>query len=136
MDTLLVIGHLNALDNHLVELLQDEGLEVFVTRDAEEGLQFCRDEKPTLTFVEVDAPHQDNFDLLPRLREIVEGEGRIVAVCNRYNERLDHYCKQLGANFALPQIHQRSHFALFVRGLISLIPAKPYRARPALRAAG
>ena len=91
---------------------------------------------PSLVFVEVDAPHQDNFDLLPRLRAALESDGRIIAVCSRYAERLDDYCEALGANFALPQMRERAHFNLFVRGLISLIPPRRHRTRPALRAAG
>lgn len=136
MDTLLVIGRLKALDSHMTEQLQAEGLDVFQTDDADEGLRFCLDEKPTLVFVEVDAHHQDNFDLLPRLRAALDSDGRIIAVCNRYAERLDDYCEALGANFALPQTHERAHFNLFVRGLISLIPTPRFRTQQALRAVG
>ena len=134
MDTLLIIGRLDALDKGLAEHFHSDGLQVFSTDDPEEGLQFCREQKPLLVFVEVDSPDQDNFDLLPRLREILDRDGRIVAVCNRYNERLDDYCEQLGANFALPQIQERSHFALFVRGLMSLMPPRSQRSREPLPA--
>jgi DNA-binding response OmpR family regulator len=136
MDTLLVIGRVKALDGDPAERLEEEGLEILRTDDAEEGLRICRAERPALAFVEVDAPEHDHFDLLTRLRETLDSDGRIVAVCNRYSEALDDYCEEMGANLALPQSEQRANFGLFVRGLISLMPPKPARTPPEFEPVG
>lgn len=125
MDTVLVVGHLQVLDDELAKSLQDSGLAVVEARDAEEGMHICRSARPALAFVEVDSPDGDHFALLPKLRRAMERDGRIVAVCNRYSDALDDYCEKLGANFALPQVEDRANFALFVRGLITLIPQSP-----------
>lgn len=122
MDTLLVVGHLQVLDEEMARSLEESGFSVLETQDAEEGMSFCRRENPALTFVEVDSPDGDHFALLPKLRRAMEHDGRIVAVCNRYSDALDDYCEKLGANFALPQVEDRANFALFVRGLMTLIP--------------
>lgn len=123
MDTLLVVGQLQLSGGDLAKSLEGTGFSLFESCDSDDAVAICRRVRPALVFVEVDSPDGDYFDLLPRLRCASSNSGRIVAICNRYSDGLDDYCEELGANLTLPKVDVRTDFKLFLRGLMTLIPA-------------
>lgn len=120
MENVVLIGRLNALTEDMTDCLLDDGIDVFSTDDSQSGIIAGMGKSPSLAFVEVDSPVNDNFEAVSQLREECGDSCRIVAVCNRYSPYVEKVCTALGADFTIPQTEDRSSLLLLIRGLLWL----------------
>lgn len=120
MENVVLIGQLNALTEDMTDCLLDDGIDVYATDDSQSGIIAGLSRSPSLAFVEVDSPINDNFEALSQLREECGDQCRIVAVCNRYSPYVEKVCTALGADFTIPQTEDRSSLLLLIRGLLWL----------------
>ncbi len=127
MENVVLIGRLNALTEDMTDCLLDDGIDVFSTDDSQSGIIAGLSRSPSVAFVEVDSPLNDNFEAVSQLREECGEACRIVAVCNRYSPYVEEVCTALGADFTIPQTEDRSSLLLLIRGLLWLDRARAQR---------
>ena len=61
--------HIRALLEQALEDLEDIGVELLSARDGEEGLQYARDEKPDLMFLDVMMPKKNGHEVCETIRQ-------------------------------------------------------------------
>lgn len=130
MNNVVLIGRLDAMNEEMANCLLDDGIDIFSTDDSQSGIIAGLSRHPTLAFVEVDSPTNDNFEAVSQLRKECGSSCRIVAVCNRYSQYVEKVCTALGADFTIPQTEDRLSLLLLIRGLLWL--DRPGFSRPNL----
>ena len=66
MSKILIVDdepHIRLLLEQTLEELEDEGVELFLVEDGEEGLRVIRQEKPDLVFLDVMMPKMNGYDV-------------------------------------------------------------------------
>jgi len=66
MSKILIVDdepHIRLLLEQTLEELEDEGVELFLAEDGEEGLRVIRQEKPDLVFLDVMMPKMNGYDV-------------------------------------------------------------------------
>jgi two-component system, OmpR family, alkaline phosphatase synthesis response regulator PhoP len=61
--------HIRALLEQALEDLEDVGVELLSARDGEEGLQYARDEKPDLMFLDVMMPKKNGYEVCETIKQ-------------------------------------------------------------------
>jgi DNA-binding response OmpR family regulator len=61
--------HIRALLEQTFEDLEDEGVELFLARDGEEGLRFAREEKPDLMFLDIMMPKKNGYEVCQEINQ-------------------------------------------------------------------
>ena len=61
--------HIRALLKQALEDLEDVGVELLSARDGEEGLQYARDEKPDLMFLDVMMPKKNGYEVCQTIKQ-------------------------------------------------------------------
>ena len=61
--------HIRALLEQALEDLEDVGVELLSARDGEEGLQYARDEKPDLMFLDVMMPKKNGYEVCEAIKQ-------------------------------------------------------------------
>ena len=130
MDSVVLIGRLGALTDEMTDCLLDDGIDVFATDDSQSGILAGLSRHPSLAFVEVDSPANDNFEAVSQVRKECGSHCRIVAVCNRYSPYVEKVCSALGADFTIPQTEDRWSLMLLIRGLLWLDRPAPRDRNP------
>jgi len=60
--------HIRALLEQSLEDLEDAGVEIFLARDGEEGLQFAKEEKPDLMFLDIMMPKKNGYEVCEEIK--------------------------------------------------------------------
>lgn len=60
--------HIRLLLEQTVEELEDEGVEIFIASNGEEGLATIREERPELVFLDVMMPKMNGFDVCHQVK--------------------------------------------------------------------
>jgi len=60
--------HIRALLEQALEDLEDEGVEVFLAREGEEGLRVAREEKPDLMFLDIMMPKKNGYEVCEEIK--------------------------------------------------------------------
>jgi DNA-binding response OmpR family regulator len=60
--------HIRALLEQALEDLEDAGVEIFLAREGEEGLQFAREEKPDLIFLDIMMPKKNGYEVCEEIK--------------------------------------------------------------------
>lgn len=58
--------------------LEDEGAHFYEAATAQEGYELCQKVKPHLIVLDLGLPDMDGLDLLPRLKELFEGNDELI----------------------------------------------------------
>lgn len=61
--------HIRALLEQTLEELADAGVELLVAQDGEEGLQYVREEKPDLVFLDVMMPKLNGYQVCEHIKQ-------------------------------------------------------------------
>jgi CheY-like chemotaxis protein len=61
--------HIRTLLEQALEDLEDVGVELLSARDGEEGLQYARDEKPDLMFLDVMMPKKNGYEVCETIKQ-------------------------------------------------------------------
>jgi DNA-binding response OmpR family regulator len=61
--------HIRTLLEQALEDLEDVGVELLSARDGEEGLQYARDEKPDLMFLDVMMPRKNDYEVCQTIKQ-------------------------------------------------------------------
>jgi DNA-binding response OmpR family regulator len=61
--------HIRTLLEQALEDLEDVGVELLSARDGEEGLQYARDEKPDLMFLDVMMPRKNGYEVCQTIKQ-------------------------------------------------------------------
>jgi CheY-like chemotaxis protein len=61
--------HIRTLLQQALEDLEDVGVELLSARDGEEGLQYARDEKPDLMFLDVMMPRKNGYEVCETIKQ-------------------------------------------------------------------
>jgi two-component system, OmpR family, alkaline phosphatase synthesis response regulator PhoP len=60
--------HIRALLEQALEDLEDEGVEIFLAREGEEGLRVAREEKPDLMFLDIMMPKKNGYEVCEEIK--------------------------------------------------------------------
>jgi two-component system alkaline phosphatase synthesis response regulator PhoP len=60
--------HIRALLEQALEDLEDEGVEIFLAREGEEGLRVAREEKPDLMFLDIMMPKKNGYEVCKEIK--------------------------------------------------------------------
>jgi DNA-binding response OmpR family regulator len=60
--------HIRALLEQALEDLEDEGVEIFLAREGEEGLRIAREEKPDLMFLDIMMPKKNGYEVCEEIK--------------------------------------------------------------------
>lgn len=61
--------HIRALLEQALEDLEEAGVELLTARDGEEGLQYAREEKPDLMFLDVMMPKKNGYEVCETIKQ-------------------------------------------------------------------
>jgi DNA-binding response OmpR family regulator len=61
--------HIRALLEQALEDLEEEGVELFLARDGEEGLKCAREEKPDLIFLDIMMPKKNGYEVCEEIKQ-------------------------------------------------------------------
>jgi DNA-binding response OmpR family regulator len=60
--------HIRALLEQALEDLEDEGVEIILAQEGEEGLRFAREEKPDLMFLDIMMPKKNGYEVCEEIK--------------------------------------------------------------------
>jgi DNA-binding response OmpR family regulator len=60
--------HIRVLLEQALEDLEDEGVEIFLAREGEEGLRVAREEKPDLMFLDIMMPKKNGYEVCEEIK--------------------------------------------------------------------
>jgi DNA-binding response OmpR family regulator len=60
--------HIRALLEQALEDLEDEGVEIFLAREGEEGLRVAKEEKPDLVFLDIMMPKKNGYEVCEEIK--------------------------------------------------------------------
>ena len=60
--------HIRALLEQALEDLEDEGVEIFLAREGEEGLRVAREENPDLMFLDIMMPKKNGYEVCEEIK--------------------------------------------------------------------
>jgi two-component system alkaline phosphatase synthesis response regulator PhoP len=60
--------HIRALLEQALEDLEDEGVEILLAREGEEGLRVAREEKPDLMFLDIMMPKKNGYEVCEEIK--------------------------------------------------------------------
>jgi DNA-binding response OmpR family regulator len=60
--------HIRALLEQALEDLEDEGVEIFLAQEGEEGLRVAREEKPDLMFLDIMMPKKNGYEVCKEIK--------------------------------------------------------------------
>jgi DNA-binding response OmpR family regulator len=60
--------HIRALLEQALEDLEDEGVEIFLAQEGEEGLRVAREEKPDLMFLDIMMPKKNGYEVCEEIK--------------------------------------------------------------------
>jgi len=60
--------HIRALLEQALEDLEDEGVEIFLAPEGEEGLRVAREEKPDLMFLDIMMPKKNGYEVCEEIK--------------------------------------------------------------------
>jgi DNA-binding response OmpR family regulator len=61
--------HIRALLEQTLEDFEDEGVEIFIAKDGQEGLEIIEEEHPHLVFLDVMMPKMNGFDVCHKVKK-------------------------------------------------------------------
>ena len=61
--------YIRALLEQALEDLEEEGVELFLARDGEEGLKCAREEKPDLIFLDIMMPKKNGYEVCEEIKQ-------------------------------------------------------------------
>jgi len=81
--------HIRMLLEQTLEELEDEGVEILIACDGEEGLQTILDEQPDLVFLDVMMPKRSGFEVCETVKETPLGATTIIVLLTAKGQEVD-----------------------------------------------
>lgn len=102
MSKLLIVDdepHIRMLLEQTLEELEDDGVELLVACDGEEGLEYITEERPRLVFLDVMMPKMNGFEVCNRVKNELKLEDVYIIMLTAKGQEFDKQKgKEVGAD--------------------------------------
>jgi len=81
--------HIRMLLEQTLEELEDEGVEILIAADGEEGLDTIREERPNLVFLDVMMPKRSGFEVCETVKQQDDLKDTIIVLLTAKGQEVD-----------------------------------------------
>lgn len=81
--------HIRALLERALEDLEDEGVEILLAENGEEGLEFALEEKPDLMFLDIMMPKMNGYEVCAQIKQNPELQNIYIIMLTAKGQTID-----------------------------------------------
>ncbi len=81
--------HIRMLLEQTLEELEDEGVEILIAADGEEGLETIQEERPNLVFLDVMMPKRSGFEVCETVKKQADLKDTIIVLLTAKGQEVD-----------------------------------------------